>query len=59
VSGTIGELLAAACQRDRGRLALVRGDETRSYGELLDHGARVRAELGGRQPDGTGARESS
>jgi fatty-acyl-CoA synthase len=45
VSGTIGELLAAACQRYRGRLALVRGDETRSYGELLDHGARVATAL--------------
>ena len=41
MNGTIGELLAAACQRYRGRLALVRGDETRSYGELLNHGARV------------------
>jgi acyl-coenzyme A synthetase/AMP-(fatty) acid ligase len=45
VSGTIGELLAAACQRYRGRLALVRGDETRSYCELLDHGARVATAL--------------
>ena len=43
MSGTIGELLAAACQRYRGRLALVRGDETRSYGELLEHGARARS----------------
>jgi fatty-acyl-CoA synthase len=47
VSGTIGELLAAACQRYRGRLALVRGGKTRSYGELLDHGARVANALRG------------
>ena len=34
-------LLASACQRYHGRPALVRGDERRSYGELLDHGARL------------------
>ena len=41
MSGTIGELLATACQRYRDRVALVRGNERRSYGELLDHGARL------------------
>jgi len=41
VSGTIGELLATACQRYHDRVALVRGNDRRSYGELLEHGARL------------------
>jgi acyl-CoA synthetase (AMP-forming)/AMP-acid ligase II len=38
---TIGKLLATACQRYHDRVALVRGNERRSYGELLDRGARL------------------
>jgi fatty-acyl-CoA synthase len=56
VSGTIGELPTAACRRYRGRLALVRGDETRSYGELLDHGARLAAPEVAHILAGSGAR---
>jgi acyl-CoA synthetase (AMP-forming)/AMP-acid ligase II len=41
VSRTIGELLATACQRYHGRVALVRGEDRRTYGELLEHGARL------------------
>ncbi len=36
----IGDLLAA-CRRYGQRAALVRGNETRTYGELLDRGARL------------------
>jgi len=43
----IGELLARACERYRGRPALVRRGETRTYGELLERGARVANALRG------------
>jgi acyl-CoA synthetase (AMP-forming)/AMP-acid ligase II len=41
VSGTIGALLAGACERYSGRVALVRRREVRTYGELLERGMRV------------------
>ncbi len=46
-SSTIGDLLVRACQRYRGRPALVRGGAVLSYGELLDSGARLANALRG------------
>ena len=43
----IGELLARACERHYRRPALVRGDETRTYGELLERGMRLAHALRG------------
>lgn len=43
----IGELLATACQRYYHRPALVRRGETRTYGELLERGARLANALRG------------
>ncbi len=43
----IGDLLATACQRFRDRPALVRRGETRTYGELLERGARLANALRG------------
>ncbi|HEY2264421.1 MAG TPA: AMP-binding protein, partial [Streptosporangiaceae bacterium] len=43
----IGHLLAAACQRFRDRPALVRGHQTRTYGELLERGGRLASALRG------------
>jgi non-ribosomal peptide synthetase component F len=51
----IGELLATACQRFRARSALVRGNETPTYGELLERGARLAkslATIGADRPPG-------
>jgi acyl-CoA synthetase (AMP-forming)/AMP-acid ligase II len=47
VADTIGHLLAAACQRFRDRPALLRGHQTRTYGELLERGARLASALRG------------
>jgi acyl-CoA synthetase (AMP-forming)/AMP-acid ligase II len=47
VNGTIGELLARACQRYYSRVALVRRGEVRTYGELLERGMRVAHALRG------------
>jgi len=44
---SIGELLAAACWRYRERPALVRRAEVRTYGELLERGARLANALRG------------
>jgi fatty-acyl-CoA synthase len=44
---TIGDLLAAACQRFGQRPALARGDETRTYAELGERGARLANALRG------------
>ena len=46
-SGGIGALLATACERHYRRPALVRGDETRTYGELLERGMRLANALRG------------
>jgi acyl-CoA synthetase (AMP-forming)/AMP-acid ligase II len=43
----IGELLARACERYSARPALVRRGEVRTYGELLERGARVANALRG------------
>jgi len=47
MNGTIGELLAAACRRFGQRPALVRGDQARTYSELLERGARLANALRG------------
>jgi acyl-CoA synthetase (AMP-forming)/AMP-acid ligase II len=47
VSDSIGQLLATACQRYRSRPALVRDGQTRTYGELLERGARLANALRG------------
>ncbi len=46
-NGTIGGLLATACRRFAGRPALVRGADTRTYGELLERSARLANALRG------------
>ncbi len=43
----IGDLLATACERFRDRPALVRRGDTRTYGELLERGARLANALRG------------
>jgi hypothetical protein len=40
MSRSIGQLLARACERYSARPALVRRGEVRTYGELLERGAR-------------------
>ena len=47
LSPTIGDLLVRACQRHRNRPALIRGNDTLTYGELLDMGARLANALRG------------
>ena len=47
MSRNIGALLARACERYYSRPALVRRDEVRTYGELLERGARLANALRG------------
>lgn len=54
MNGTIGELLAAVCRRFGQRPALVRGDQARTYSELLERGRGWPTRCGPRSPATSG-----